>query len=203
MGIRRERAKRSRLALWGCVAVILIASGCGEKTPPDTRAADESAIRNLDAQWSKASAARDVDGSVSYYSDDASLLAPNAPIASDKQSIRAAWASLLGPDTSLSWQASKVEVSRSGDLAYVQGVYQMTSKDARGKATANNGKFVEVWKKQADGKWKTVADIFNSDLPIVQKPAPRAAAAPVEKKSSRHRHGKKKKHRKSDSDETE
>jgi ketosteroid isomerase-like protein len=157
----------------------------------------------LDAQWSKASAARDVDGSVSYYSDDASLLAPNAPIASDKQSIRAAWASLLGPDTSLSWQASKVEVSRSGDLAYVQGVYQMTSKDARGKATADNGKFVEVWKKQADGKWKTVADIFNSDLPIVQKPAPRAAAAPVEKKSSRHRHGKKKKHRKSDSDETE
>ena len=203
MDIRYERAKRSRLALWGCVAVILIASGCGEKTPPDTRAADESAIRALDAQWAKTAAARDVDGSVSYYSDDASLLGPNAPIASDKAGIRAAWASLLGPDTSLTWQASKVEVSRSGDLAYVQGVYQMTSKDARGRATADNGKFVEVWKKQADGKWKTVADIFNSDLPIVQKQAPARAAAAVEKKTSRHRHGKKKKHRKSQSDETE
>jgi uncharacterized protein (TIGR02246 family) len=202
MGDRCEGAKRSRLVPWGCVAVILIASGCGEKTPPDTRAADESTIRALDAQWAKAAAARDVDGSVSYYSDDASLLGPNAPIASDKAGIRAAWASLLGPDTSLSWQASKVEVSRSGDLAYVQGVYQMTSKDARGKTTADNGKFVEVWKKQADGKWKTVADIFNSDLPIVQKPAPPAAAAPVDKKG-RHRHGKKKKHRKSQSDDTE
>jgi uncharacterized protein (TIGR02246 family) len=203
MGIRCEGAKRSRLVLWGCVAVILIASGCGEKTPPDTRPADESAIRALDAQWAKAAAAKDVDGTVSYYSDDASLLGPNAPIASDKAGIRAAWASFLGPDTSLTWQAKKVEVSRSGDLAYVQGVYQMTSKDARGKATADNGKFVEVWKKQADGKWKTVADIFNSDLPIVvQKPAPPAAAAPVDKKG-RHRHGKKKKHRKSQSDETE
>ena len=30
---------------------------------------------------------------------------------------------------------------------------------------ADRGKFVEVWKKQADGKWKVVADIFNSDLP--------------------------------------
>jgi uncharacterized protein (TIGR02246 family) len=203
MGNCCEETKSSRLALWGCVAMIFIASGCGEKTPPDTRGADESAIRALDAQWSKASAARDVDGAVSYYSDDASLLGPNAPIASDKQSIRGVWASLLGADTSLTWQASKVEVSRSGDLAYVQGVYQMTSKDARGKATADNGKFVEVWKKQADGKWKTVADIFNSDLPIVQKPAPRAAAAPVEKKANRRRHGKKKKHRKSQSDETE
>jgi ketosteroid isomerase-like protein len=33
---------------------------------------------------------------------------------------------------------------------------------------------VEVWKKQADGKWQTVADIFNSDLP--------APALPEEKK---------------------
>ena len=27
------------------------------------------------------------------------------------------------------------------------------------------GKFVEVWKKQADGQWKVVADMFSSDLP--------------------------------------
>jgi uncharacterized protein (TIGR02246 family) len=199
VGNRYTEAKRSRLALWSCIAVVLIASSCGEKTPPDTRAADESTIRNLDAQWSKAAAAKDVDGSVSYYSDDASLLAPNAPIASDKQGIRAAWASLLGPDTSLTWQASKVEVSRSGDLAYVQGVYQLTSKDARGKPTADNGKFVEVWKKQADGKWKTVADIFNSDLVVVQKQAPPPAA----KKATRHSHAKKKRHRKSQSSDTE
>jgi uncharacterized protein (TIGR02246 family) len=199
MANRCEETKRSRLTLWCCVALILLASSCGEKTPPDTRAADESAIRNLDAQWSKAAAARDVDGTVSYYSDDVSLLGPNAPIASDKQGIRGAWASLLGPGVSLSWQASKVEVSRSGDLAYVQGVYQMTSKDARGKAVADTGKFVEVWKKQADGKWKTVADIFNSDMPVVQAPAPPAAS----KTASRHPHAKKKRHRKSQSSETE
>ncbi|HXN98085.1 MAG TPA: SgcJ/EcaC family oxidoreductase [Candidatus Acidoferrales bacterium] len=199
MGIRCEETKSSKLALWCCIALVLLASSCGEKTPPDTRAADESAIRNLDAQWSKAAAAKDVDATVSYYSDDASLLGPNAPIASDKQGIRAAWASLLGTDTSLTWQASKVEVSRSGDLAYVQGVYQMTSKDARGKPTSDTGKFVEVWKKQADGKWKTVADIFNSDMPVVQAPAPPAAS----KTTSRHPRAKKKRHRKARSSETE
>jgi uncharacterized protein (TIGR02246 family) len=199
MGSRCEKRKGSRLALWCCVALILFASSCGEKTPPDTRAADESAIRALDAQWSKAAEAKDVDGTVSYYSDDASLLAPNAPIASDKQGIRGAWASLLGTDTSLSWQANKVEVSRSGDLAYVQGVYQMTSKDARGKLVSDTGKFVEVWKKQADGKWKTVADIFNSDMPVVQAPAPPAAS----KTASHHPHAKKKRHRKPQPSETE
>src|SRR5580700_8191624 len=165
---RGEVTRGTKLALWVSLVVILLAAGCGESKPPDTRAADEKAIRDADAQWSKTAAARDVDGTVSYYSDDASVLAPNAPIASDKQSIHAAWAGLLTPDTSLSWQASKVEVARSGDLAYLIGTYQLITKDAHGKPISDNGKFVEVWKKQADSKWKVVADIFNSDLPQVQ-----------------------------------
>jgi ketosteroid isomerase-like protein len=39
--------------------------------------------------------------------------------------------------------------------------------DAQGKPVTDNGKFVEVWKKQSDGKWKCVADTYNSDLPVV------------------------------------
>jgi uncharacterized protein (TIGR02246 family) len=173
-----------------CLAVLLIMTGCGTSAPKDTRAADESAIRDLDAQWAKAAAAKDVDAAVGYYSDDASLLAPSEPIASDKQSIRATWSSMLGSDTSLNWQASKVEVARSGDLAYVMGVYQLTTTDPKAKPVVDRGKFVEVWKKQADGNWKTVADIFNSDLAVqTQKSAPAA-----EKRATRHRHSKKKGH---------
>ena len=175
----------------GCLALVLMAAGCGQQTSKDTRAADEGALRDLDAQWSKAAAARNVDAAVSYYSDDATLLAPNAPAVSDKQSIRAAWSALLGPDTSLSWQASKVEVARSSDLAYLMGVYQMTSKDAQGKPVTDSGKFVEVWRKQADGNWKTVADIFNTDLPA-QAPTPASG-----KTKSRHHHSGKRTHRSS------
>ena len=157
----------------GCFALLLLASACNQQTPADTRAADESTIRELEAQWSRTAAANNLEGSVSYYSDDASILPPNAPIASGKQAIRAVWASVLGSGVSLSWQVSKLEVSRSGDLAYVMGVYQFAQKDPQGKPVTDHGKVVEVWKKQADGKWKTVADIFNSDLP---------PSAPPEKK---------------------
>lgn len=166
----------------GCLAVVLFAAGCGKQEPKDTRAADEAAIKSADTQWAKAAAAKDVDATVAYYSDDASLLPPNAAMASDKASIRAAWAGLLGPGTTLSWQATKVEAARSGDLGYVIGTYQMESKDAAGKEESDRGKFVEVWKKQADGNWKAAADIFNSDLPV-------ATSEPVaaKKKAVRHR----------------
>jgi ketosteroid isomerase-like protein len=171
MTTRRVKHQGSKLALCGGIALLLLATACTQQAPPDTRAADEAAIRDADAQWAKTAAAGDLDGTVAYYADDASVLAPNAPIASDKQAIRAAWASLLGPGTSISWQAGKVEVARSGDLAYIQGPYQLTMKDPQGNPVNDKGKFVEVWKKQADGKWKVVADIFNSDLPVASPPA--------------------------------
>jgi uncharacterized protein (TIGR02246 family) len=164
MPTRHTKQNVLTLALCVCLSLILLSVGCNHTTP-DMRAADEAAIRDADAQWSKTAGTNDLDGTVAYYVDDASLLAPNAPIATGKQAIRAVWAQLLGPGTSISWQASKVEVARSGDLSYILGNYQLTMKDPQGNPVTDKGKFVEVWKKQTDGKWKVVADIFNSDLP--------------------------------------
>ena len=167
---------------------MLFAAGCGKEEPKDTRAADEAAIKNADTQWAKAAASKDVDATVAFYSDDASLLPPNAPMASDKASIRAAWAGLLGPGTSLTWQATKVEAARSGDLGYVIGTYQLEGKDAAGKEESDRGKFVEVWKKQADGNWKAAVDIFNSDLPVAAaKPEPVAKKKVVRHRRARRR----------------
>jgi len=162
-------------ALVGCFAFLLLAAGCQQQTTADGRAADESAaaVKEQDEQWAKTAGANDLEGAVSYYSDDASLLAPNAPIATGKQAIRAVWQVLLNPDSTVSWQVTKVEAARSGELAYVVGVYQITPKTEKGKAMEDHGKLVEVWKKQADGKWKVVEDIFNSDV---------AAPAPAERK---------------------
>jgi ketosteroid isomerase-like protein len=72
------------------------------------------------------------------------------------------------PGATVSWQATKVEASRSGDLGYLLGTYVVTLKDSPGKSV-DSGKLVEVWKKQPDGKWKCVVDTYNSDLPAATK----------------------------------
>lgn len=160
---------KETIAAIGCVAVLLLSSGCAQQTRTDARTSDESAIRELDAQWSKTAAANDLEGTVSYYSDDATLLPPNAPVVTGKPAIRALWASMLVPGGSISWEAKKVDVANSGELAYLTGVYAVTAKDAQGRTLTDHGKEVEVWKKQADGNWKVAADIWNSDLPANQK----------------------------------
>lgn len=128
---------------------------------------DEAALRKLDDEWSKAAGSRDVEKTISYYSDDAVVMPPNIATLTGKEPIRTLWKSMLGsPDFSGGWKASKVEVARSGDLAYVSGTYEFNEKDDSGKPITDKGKYLEVWKKQADGSWKCVADMFSSDLPV-------------------------------------
>jgi ketosteroid isomerase-like protein len=140
----------------------------------DTKA--EQALREADVAWSKAAESKDLDKTLSYYSDDATVLPPNAPAATTKEAIRKVWQDMLAtPGFVISWKATKVEVAKSGDLGFVSGTYEVTMNDASGKPVSEKGKYVEVWKKQADGKWKCGTDTWNSDLPA-------SAPAPAENK---------------------
>ncbi len=129
-------------------------------------ASDEQALRDLDAQWAAAAGTKDLENIVSYYSDDATVLPPNAPAVTAKDAVRKTWKEMLDlPGFALSWKATKVETAKSGDMAYVIGTYDMTFNDASGKSVKEHGKYLEVFEKQADGKWKCGADMFSSDLP--------------------------------------
>jgi len=151
------------------LVIIGLALACKQQpppSPPDTRAADERAVREADAAWSKAAAAKDVEAYVGFLAEDASVFPPNAPMQTGKEANRKAASEMMAsPGFALSWQANKVEASRSGDLAYTVGTYQTTVNNPKGKPVTDRGKYVTVWKKQADGQWKVAADIYNSDLP--------------------------------------
>ena len=106
-----------------------------------------------------------LDKTVSFYTEDAVFLAPNAPMLTTKKDIRAAWVDMVAPTSAVSWKPTKVVAAKSGELAYCYGSYDLSMKDANGKTIKDHGKFVEIWKKQKDGSWKCAVDMFNSDLP--------------------------------------
>lgn len=133
----------------------------------DTRDAAEMAIRQADIAWAKAGSANDFEAVMSYYSEDASLLAPNTPIATGKEAIRKFWRQQHDSSGfAVKWHPFLVEAARLGDFGYVLGAYELTINDAEGKPSTDHGKYVAVWKKETDGSWKCVAEMFNSDLPL-------------------------------------
>jgi ketosteroid isomerase-like protein len=154
------------------VAIAFLLAGCSTPPSADVRA-DEEAVRKLDAEWVKAAQSKQVDAWVAFYSDDAAVLPPNEAMATDRDSIRKSVSGVLGlPGLTISWQPTKVEVARSGDLAYLYGRYELSFDEAPGKRTTDRGKIVEIWKKQADGNWKCIVDTWNSDLPAAAPSTP-------------------------------
>ena len=146
--------------------LFLLALSTACQTQADTRAADEAALRKLDDEWSRAAGSKDVEKTISYYSDDAVLMLPNLPRLTGKESIRTLWKEMFASQTfSGGWKTTKVEVARSGDLAYVMSDYEFTETDS-GRPMTDKGKFLQVWKKQSDGSWKCTADMFSSEVPL-------------------------------------
>ena len=136
----------------------------------------ERILRDLDVEWSKAAAAKDVEQTVAYYSDNAIVLPPNATSAATKETIRNIWKDMLAsPGLAITWKPARVQLARSGDMGWVSGTYELTMNDASGNPINDRGKYLEVWEKQTDGNWKCRADMWNSDLAA-------SASAPPEKK---------------------
>jgi ketosteroid isomerase-like protein len=168
-----DTMKTKPLVLSICFALLSFAFA-STASAADTKSAIEQALRDLDAQWSAAAGAKDVEKTVSFYSDDAVVMPPNAPRATTKEAIRTIWKDLL-TDASISWKTKDVEMAQSGDLAFSSGTYEVTLNDPTGTPVKDRGKYLEVWKKQADGSWKCAVDIWNSDRAAT-------ASAPAEKK---------------------
>jgi ketosteroid isomerase-like protein len=127
----------------------------------------ERILRDLDVQWSKAAAAKDVERTIAYYSDEAIVLPPNATSATTKEAIRNSWKDLLAsPGLVITWNPSRVQLAKSGEMAWVSGTYELNMNDTSGKPINDRGKYLEVWEKQADGNWKCAADMWNSDLTV-------------------------------------
>jgi uncharacterized protein (TIGR02246 family) len=132
--------------------------------PPDTRAADEAAIRSADADFAKAAAAKDIDKIVALYMDDAVIFSPGAPAVIGKENIHRFFEQILaGPSIQFAFSNVTVDVARSGDLAEDRGSIQVTTTGKDGKPATQSSEYVLVWKKQADGSWKVAADTSAAD----------------------------------------
>jgi len=139
---------------------------------PSGTQAVEQLLRDLDGKWAKAAAAKDVEQTIAFYSDDAVVFPPNATSAATKEAIRNGWKEMLAnPGFVISWQPTKVQVGKGGAMAWVSGTYELTMNDASGKPNNDRGKYLEVWEKQTDGNWKCAADMWNSNL-APSAPAP-------------------------------
>jgi uncharacterized protein (TIGR02246 family) len=123
---------------------------------------EEAAIRAVDVEWARAVSAGEGSAVAALYDSDATILPPMEP---PKQGEAAGkyWVDVLNAFSGPA-ELTTTAVEGRGDLAYAVGSYRLTltSKKAGAKPLpTEEGKYVEILKKQADGSWKIVYDMWS------------------------------------------
>jgi uncharacterized protein (TIGR02246 family) len=173
---------RTRLGL----AALLVLSAACQPRPKETGMADtrstttdvptglssedQAGVRAVDAEWAKAATAGNGDAIAALYASDATLLPPGESMVKG-EAAKKYWTDFAkayaGP-TELNTQS----VEGSGDLAYAVGTYRMalTPKKAGAKPLpTEEGKYLEVLKRQDDGSWKILHDMWSPNAPPAKK----------------------------------
>jgi ketosteroid isomerase-like protein len=111
----------------------------------------------------QAAAAHDAGALVkAFYARAAVLMPPNHPAVSGRDGIQAFLQGLM--DSGLkSIELVTTEIESDGGLACGRGRYTLSLSSPDGAPIQDIGKYVVVYRRQANGGWLAVADIFNSD----------------------------------------
>jgi ketosteroid isomerase-like protein len=141
--------------------VIAALTGCNTHET-DTKAEGER-LMQISREWSKSAATDSIEKTLSYWAEDAVVMPPGESPVKGKKSIRemVEGASKI-PGFKISWEPLSVAVSKSGDMAYMIEQNQVTVNDSLGKPVTEFNKAVTVWRKEADGSWKNIVDMWNA-----------------------------------------
>ena len=172
---------RTQRIQWGqsCVfsrllAVVLAAgaiaaglTGCtAMQSGPGTTAADLAAIAAFNQRYLQAINDGDIDTLSRLTAEDHIMLAPNRPPLAGKQANDAANRRAFEQfNIDETWTPQETVVA--GDWAYQRGTYTVVAAPkSGGPSRTSTGNFLRIYRRQPDGSWRMIRDMFNSDQPF-------------------------------------
>lgn len=117
-------------------------------------------LYQLDAQFAADTARGGGPAFAAWFAPDAVTLANGKPAVMGHDAI-AASATWTPATYQLTWKPEGARISPGGDMGYTWGHYDGVTKDSEGNAVKTSGRYMTLWKKQADGNWKVEVDASN------------------------------------------
>jgi ketosteroid isomerase-like protein len=125
---------------------------------------ERTKLLQRDAEWAAAaSEGRDLELVLSYWTDDAVVLAPGLPAVIGKAALRKyVQDSMRIPGFRISWTSTDVALSPDGKLAYIFSRNAVTMNGPDGAPATTEGRAITIWRRESDGEWRCAVDIWNS-----------------------------------------
>lgn len=142
------------------VLLMVLFTAC-QQSAPGTQTDNSDLTRSLleaDQAFAAMSEASDPKTAFAEY------LAPDAIMIPRSGEPRQGYAQAIAgfadnPGFELLWQPQMAEVAAAGDMGWTWGHYQVRVENEQ----VSNGKYVNIWKMQPDGRWKVRLDLGNEE----------------------------------------
>ena len=145
------------------IVLCLTAVACSNQPVIDKKLEGEKLIK-LSRDWSDVVKTGDLEKILDGWAEDAVMMVPGMSPLRGKEAIKGyVKAGLEIPGFSVKWEPLEVFVSDNGDMAYMIERNEMIVNDSIGNPIVTYNKTVTVWRKDADGNWKNVIDMWNED----------------------------------------
>ena len=149
------------------IAVIVVApftAACSAATPSELTA-DRRAVAEVSALFQAAENAGDVDQMRALFADDLVMMGPNAPSVMGADRVTAGMSAFHAAfEVQVEYQNQEIEVF--GDWAFDRGTYRFTlTPKAGGTPIHETGKYLWLYRRQADGSWKQARVMWSSSDP--------------------------------------
>lgn len=118
-------------------------------------------LYRLDREFSDATAKGGGKAFASWFAPDGVTLGDGKPPVEGQGAI-AAVATWSPKEYQLTWTAAGARMSPAGDYGFTWGTYTGVVKDKDGDVSRKTGRYILVWKKQADGQWMVELDASNT-----------------------------------------
>lgn len=147
-----------------CLLIVVTFSVKHVRAQSDTEL--KTKIEKLNKEMSGAMAAGDFEKEMSYYADDVIYMPNNSKMVEGKAALKASNEEMMKSGVKItSFETKTLKVMSCNKTIAEIGTYQI-SMSVPGKADPikDNGKYLTIWEKQADGSLKVKLEIWNTDL---------------------------------------
>jgi ketosteroid isomerase-like protein len=144
-----------------------ILTGCNRSLVVDIHAESE-AISKIEDGWTTSIISKNIDKIMNIFAQEAVAMNANTQACIGTQAIRKYLESWFADTTifhnTFESAIDTIEVSASGDLAFVRGNSRISIRIPTG-VVKETDKWITIYRKVND-EWKAIVDIWNSDMPI-------------------------------------
>jgi ketosteroid isomerase-like protein len=145
--------------------ILAAASASAQPAAAPLTTQDVDAIRAmLTSDFTSAAMAHNFDALAAIVTDDARLMPAGAPTVAGRAAIRGYLERNWGPLPIAQFEQTVDEVDGRGGLAFARGSMKLAVQIEGGPRIYNEGKFLMVLEKQANGSWLIAICMYSSDL---------------------------------------